>query len=229
MKEGVDQIVKALDYQIWSQTLLQSQMLGTLNMMISSELNSLMSHTFKSLLFYPTISYHLRDGNIELHLLESPRAIKCNTKHSVNNKGTTPRKSKQLRTRGTKTEQWGDGTVHSGVWGTIRRGLYTRKVTSERVQRVFKPSYYWNLSLSDEVLNLTLRNATDHVTPIVALTLQEDQKKAFKKDKGKQPMSSPSPIPSDSWGSSYGIPKKLTMLASSINMMLSSNPTNRIL
>lgn len=57
IEEGVDQITSELGQQVWCQTLLQAQRMGTLNMMNSHELNSLMSHMFRSISFYPTTPY----------------------------------------------------------------------------------------------------------------------------------------------------------------------------
>ncbi|KAF3673316.1 hypothetical protein FXO38_05691 [Capsicum annuum] len=57
VKEGVDQIAKGLGYQVWCQTLLQAQRMGTLNIMNSNKFNSLMNYVLKNPPFYLNSPY----------------------------------------------------------------------------------------------------------------------------------------------------------------------------
>lgn len=60
IKEGVDKITEGIGHQLWTQNMLQAQMMETLNIMNSNEFNSLMSHMFISMPCYLTTLYLLK-------------------------------------------------------------------------------------------------------------------------------------------------------------------------
>lgn len=144
-------------------------MLGTLNMMNSSELNSFMSHIFKIVQFYPITSYLLKTKTLNFILwtpLEQPNAIPIT---QLTPKGDLAKAStsvlKELRWSNMEIEQLLAELVELDV-EIITLGKLLWKEFNEIFSSVIIPLF----PLVMKVLNLTLGNSADQVIPAVALT-----------------------------------------------------------
>lgn len=144
-------------------------MLGTLNMMNSSELNSLMSHIFKIFQFYPITSYLLKTKTLNFILwtpLEQPNAIpitQLTPKEDLAKASTSV--LKELRWSNMEIEQLLAELVELDV-EIITLGKLLWKEFNEIFSSVIIPLF----PLVMKVLNLTLGNSADQVIPAVALT-----------------------------------------------------------
>lgn len=173
-------------------------MVETLNVMNSGEFNSLMSHMFKSLSFYPTVPYLLETKTLNFVLWnpleEHPSASAPQPIIGAISlkKATTPA-LETLKISNLEMEQ-----LLRDLEEPKKENFILDKPLWREFTELSASTFIALSPLEMKILVLTLRNTTEQIPFAVALIPQLELKKATQNDKGEIPLNNSSLPSSDS-------------------------------
>ncbi|KAF3616612.1 hypothetical protein FXO38_34418 [Capsicum annuum] len=120
--------------------------------------NSLMTHVFKHLPYYPE-SFYLSNLDTLTFVPWTPSDYNVSTNQTnaqTNNRGRRPRRNTNLNFGRDSEVKRGNRATLGNLRGFTNRVLHARKATSKRVKRALQHSYYSALFEGDENIQVDL-------------------------------------------------------------------------